>query len=124
MGVSASRLILVGLCFLFIVVSGLWLSRRGRPLHVGLSAVHKLFSLGAGIYLLVLVVQHSRANPLGAAALSATVATGLCFLVAVASGGFLSFEREMPVAILRVHQIIPALTILSSAATLYLVVAG
>jgi membrane protease YdiL (CAAX protease family) len=52
---------------------------------------------------------------------AAIVVTGLCFLVMVASGGFLSADKPMPVALLRVHQIGPALATLSSAATLYLV---
>jgi uncharacterized protein YneF (UPF0154 family) len=115
------RAIVMGLFFLFIFLSGIWLSRTGRPLNVGISTLHKLISLGAGIYLLATIRQQSRVVPLSATEWIAIVVTGLCFLGTVASGGFLSSDKPMPVAVLRVHQVVPVLTVLSSAATLYLV---
>jgi hypothetical protein len=115
------RAIVAGLFFLFIFLSGIWLSRTGRPLNVGISTVHKLIGLAAGIFLLVAVTQRYRVVPLGATEWIAIVVTGLCFLGVVVSGGLLSSEEPMPVAVLRVHQIVPVLTVLSTAATLYLV---
>jgi hypothetical protein len=88
---------------------------------VAISTVHKLISLAAGIFLLVTIYQRSRLVPLSAIEWIAIVVTGLCFLGTVASGGFLSSDKPMPAALLRVHQIVPVLTLLSSAATLYLV---
>jgi hypothetical protein len=118
---TTARAIVIGLFFLFIFLSGIWLSRAGRPLNVGISTLHKLISLGAGIYLLATIRQQSWVVPLSATEWSAIVVTGLCFLGTVASGGFLSAEKPMPVAVLRVHQVMPVLVVLSSAATLCLV---
>jgi hypothetical protein len=59
--------------------------------------------------------------PLNGSEWAAIVVTGLCFLGTVASGGFLSSDKPMPLAVLRVHQIVPVLTALSSGVTLYLV---
>jgi hypothetical protein len=115
------RAIVAGLFFLFIFLSGIWLSRTGRPLNVGISTVHKLISLAAGVFLLVTIHQRNRVIPLSTTEWIAIMATGLCFLVTVASGGFLSSNKPMPVAVLRVHQIVPVLTVLSTATTLYLV---
>jgi hypothetical protein len=115
------RAIIAGLSFVLIFLSGLWLSRTGRPLNVGISTVHKLISLAAGIYLLVTITQRNQVVPLNTTEWSAIVVTGLCFLVTVASGGFLSADKPMPVAVLRVHQVGSVLATLSSAATLYLV---
>ena len=42
------RAVVAGLFFLFVLLSGIWLSRKGRPLNVGISTVHKLISLAAG----------------------------------------------------------------------------
>jgi uncharacterized integral membrane protein len=114
------RAIVAGLFFLFIFLSGIWLSRTGRPLNVGISTVHKLISLAAGIFLLVIITQRSRLVPLSLTKWIAIVFNGLCFLGAVVSGGLLSSDKPMPVAVLRVHQIVPVLTLLSSGATLYL----
>ena len=114
----------VGLAFVLILLSGIWVSSSGRPLNVGISTVHKLISLAAGIYLLVTVYRQSKLSPLGPTEWIAVVVTGLCFLVMVASGGFLSSDTPRPVALLRVHQIVPALTVLSTGATLYLLLAA
>jgi hypothetical protein len=108
------------LFFLFVFLSGIWLSRTGRPLNVVISTIHKLVSLAAGIFLLVTIYQRSQVVPLNGIEWIAIVVTGLCFLAIVASGGLLSSEEPRPVAILRVHQIVPVLTVLSTGATLYL----
>jgi hypothetical protein len=115
------RAIVAGLFFLFIFLSGIWLSKRGRPLNVGISTVHKLIGLAAGVFLLVTVYQRSRVVPLSGIEWIAIVVTGLCFLVTVASGGFLSSDKPVPVALLQVHQIVPVLALLATGATLYLV---
>jgi hypothetical protein len=113
--------IVAGLFFLFIFLSGIWLSRTGRPLNVAISTVHKLISLAMGVFLLVTIYQRSQVIPLSATEWIAIVVTGLCFLGTVVSGGLLSSDKPMPVAVLRAHQILPVLTVLSTAATLYLV---
>jgi hypothetical protein len=117
---TTTRAVVAGLFFLFIFLSGIWLSRSGRPLNVAISTVHKLISLAAGIFILVTIHNRNGMVPLNATEWMAIVVTGLCFLVTVASGGFLSADKPMPVAVLRVHQIAPLLTALSSGATLYL----
>lgn len=117
---ATARAIVVGLFFLFIVLSGIWLSRTGRPLNVAISTVHKLISLAAGITLLVTVYQRNRIVPLSTTEWIAIVVTGLCFLGDVVSGGLLSSDKPRPAVILRVHQVVPVLTALSTAATLYL----
>ena len=115
------RAIVAGIFFLLIFGSGIWLSRTGRPLNVGISTLHKLISLAAGIFLLVTINQRNQVIPLSTTEWIAIVVTGLCFLGTVASGGFLSSDKPMPVAVLRAHQIVPILTLLSTATTLYLV---
>ena len=118
---TSIRAITAGVFFLFIFLSGIWLSRSGRPLNVAISTVHKLISLAGGIFLLMTIRQRHQAVPLNTAEWISIVVTGLCFLAVVASGGFLSSEKPMPVAVLRVHQIVPVLTALSSGVMLYLV---
>ena len=114
------RAIVVGLFFLFIFLSGIRLSRAGRPLNVGISTIHKLISLAAGVFLLVTIYQRNGAVPLSATEWTAIVVTGLCFAGTVASGGLLSSDKPMPVAVLRVHQVLPVLTMLATGVTLYL----
>lgn len=117
-----AKAIAIGLSFFLILLSGIWLSRSGRPLNVVISTLHKLISLAVGVYLLVIVFRQNRVVALGPAEWVAVVVTGLCFLAMAVSGGVLASGKPAPVAVLRIHQIVPALTALSTAATLYLLV--
>jgi uncharacterized membrane protein YhiD involved in acid resistance len=112
--------ITTGLGFLLIFVSGIWLGRAGRPLNVGISTVHKLISLAAAIFLLVTFYRAGQAAALDGGGLIAVVVTGSLFLGSGISGAILSTDRPMVAAVLRVHQVLPVLMVLSSAGTLFL----
>jgi uncharacterized membrane protein YhiD involved in acid resistance len=117
---ASTRAVVAALFFLFMFLSGLWLSRSGRPLNTGISTVHKLVSLAAGVFLIVSIHQLNRADPLDAAQWVAIVVTGLLFVGDVATGGVLSFEKPRPTAVLRLHQVFPVLTAVSTGVMLYL----
>ena len=114
------RVVGAGVFYLFIFLSGFWLSHSGKPYSVIILAIHKLISLAAIVLLGTTVYQINRAAKLSAIELLAVVVTGLLFLGTIVSGGLLSTGKTMPAAILRLHQITPYLTALSTAATLYL----
>ena len=116
-----ARVVIIGLSFVIVFLSGLWVSRKGRPLNVGLSTIHKLVSLATGVFLLVTVYQQGQIAPLNMAEWLAIVVTGVCFAAVVASGGILSSDKPRPIALLRVHQVMPVLTVVSTALMLYLV---
>jgi hypothetical protein len=118
--VDAISIIVAGLVFVVIFASGYWLNRAGKPYSVIVLTVHKLISLAAVIFLVVIMIQSNRAVALGAIELAAGVITGLFFLGLMATGGLLSSDKQMPTIVLRLHQIAPYLTVLSSAVTLYL----
>jgi hypothetical protein len=120
MNTTTMRVVSTGLFFLFIFVSGIWLSRSGRPLNGGILAVHKLVSVAAGVFLIITMVRLNRVAPLSATEWTAIVVTGLCFLGTVVSGGLLSIGKPMPAAILRAHQIMPVLVVISTTVSLYL----
>jgi hypothetical protein len=115
------RAVVAGVLLLLVFLTGIWQSRKGRPLNVGISTVHKLVGLAAGVLLLVIIYQRNRVVPLNATEWTAIVVTGLCFLGTVISGALLTSAEPRPPALLRVHQIVPVLTALSTGATLYLV---
>jgi hypothetical protein len=119
MNVTA-RATVAALFFLLIFLSGIGLSRMGRPLNVGISTLHKLISLAAGVFLLVTIYQRNLATPLNGLEWVLIVVTGLFFTGTVASGGILSTDRPVSVAALRAHQILPVLAAVSSGVLLYL----
>jgi hypothetical protein len=121
MGTTQLRAVGAGLFFLFIFLSGLWLSRSGKPLNVIILTIHKLISLAAVVFLVITIYQINQAVTLSAIGLTAGVVTGLFFLGTIMAGGLLSTGKPMPAAILTMHQITPVLTVFSTAVTLYLV---
>jgi heme A synthase len=113
-----------GLFFLFIFLLGYWLSNSGKPYNVIILTIHKLISVAAVVFLVVTIYQMNRVAKLNGVELTVSVITGLLFLSAIISGGLLSTNKPMPVAIVRMHQITPFLTVFCTAITLYLLLAA
>jgi hypothetical protein len=115
------KYIIAGLFLLFIILSGIWLSRTGRPLSVLILTLHKLISLGAVVFLAITVYRIHQAAPLTPLQLGISVLTLLFFITLFATGGLLSTTKTMPAVVLKIHQIMPILVVLSTSATLYLI---
>lgn len=107
------------LLFVVIVLSGFWLSRSGKPYNGLVLTIHKLISLAAVVLFVTTMVQSNRAGALSAPALIAGVVTGLFFLSLIGTGGLLSSKLQTPAVVSKLHQVAPYLTMLSTAATLY-----
>jgi hypothetical protein len=109
-----------GLSFLFIFLSGIWLSRSGKPLNNIILTIHKLISLAAAVFLVVTIYKINQVATLSTTGLVAALVTGLLFLGTGIAGGLLSTDKPVPAAISWMHRITPFLTVLSTAMTLYL----
>jgi hypothetical protein len=122
MGAELLRFIGAGAAFLLIFLAGYWLSRSGKPYSTIVFNVHKLVAVAAVVLLGVNVYRIHRAGTLNAIELSAAIVAGLFFLGTMATGGALSIPtgKPMPAIVHRLHQVTPYLTVLSTAATLYL----
>ncbi|MBN2556906.1 MAG: hypothetical protein JXA97_13290 [Anaerolineales bacterium] len=120
MSITQLKVLSAGLCFLFIFLSGFWLSRSGKPYGAILFNVHKLIAVAAFVYLFITVRQVQQVTPLSPVEIAACLAAGLFFLSTVISGGLVSIEKPMPAAISTMHRLLPYFTALSAAAALYL----
>jgi hypothetical protein len=123
MSPSPIRIAISALFFLFIFLSGFWLSRLGKPLNTALFTIHKLIALGAVVFLAVTIYNIQKTAPLSQAQMILSAAAALCFVATFATGGLLSVDKVMPVIVLRLHQVAPYLTLLSTSAALYLILA-
>ena len=115
-----NKFLITGVLFVFIGISGYWLSHIGRPIHMLLLNVHKLISLGALAYLVVTLYRIHQAAPLGPAGMAASVVSILLFIGLLVTGGLLSLAKTMPVIVTRIHHLVPYLTLISTTAALYL----
>lgn len=105
--------------FFLTLLSGSWLSHLGRPLNLVLSTLHKLLGLGAGIYLVVTLVQFGRSGPPGAGVIVAAVVTGLALLAGAATGAFLS-GRPPTAPLRRLHATASFVALLGAATLLWM----
>ena len=119
MSTIQSRVIGAGLFFLFILLSGFWLSHSGKPLNGLILTIHKLISVAAIVWLGVTVHRINQGAALGGMEWLAVIVSGLFFLGTIATGGLLSIEKTMPAVVLKLHQVTPYLTTLSTVATMY-----
>ena len=111
---------ILGLLFLFIFLTGYFLSRSGKPFNFLVLTIHKIITLAALVYLSSLFYQ----VPLNSLKIGVIAATGIFFVGAIITGGLLSTNKTMPAVVFRLHQITPWLTVLSTVAILFLLFGG
>jgi len=122
MNTNPMKVVSMGAGFLFIILSGYWLSRSGKPYSTIVFTVHKLVALAAIVLLGVTIYRINQAGALSAVEVLAAIVTGLFFLGTMGTGGALSIpsDKAMPAIVHKLHQVTPYLTVLSTAVTLYL----
>lgn len=103
-------------CFLVIFFAGFWLARVGKPYPVLVFTLHKLISLGVGVWLGVAAYRASRLAPLSGQTAAVLIAAGLCFAALLVSGGIISAGSSSPAAVRRIHQLAPYLALIASTA--------
>jgi hypothetical protein len=112
------------LLFVLIFVSGVLLSKWGKPYSFFLLTAHKLISIAAAAVLILILYRSHQAQGLNTTELTASVVTGTLFLITVASGGLLSSGNPMPSGVWTMHEVMPVATALFSGLTLYMLRVG
>ena len=114
------RIISVVLILVVVFALGVWLSRAGRPFNGLLLNLHKLIALGLAVYVAVTAYRAHQAASLSGTELAVVGVTGMLFLTSGILGGLVSLDKPPPTVLARLHLILPILTAVSTAATLYL----
>lgn len=123
MSPTQTKILIAALLFLFIFLSGYWLSRLGKPYPTLVLTLHKLIGIGTAVYLGLTVSRLHQVNPLTPFQWIALGALAFFALVTVVTGGLTSVEKTFPVIVSRTHQIGPYVTILSGSVFFYLLFA-
>ena len=110
----------VGIFFLFIFLSGFWLSRSGKPYSTLIFTIYKLIGLAAGAFLVMTVYRVYKIEAFHPDQIVAVSITVVLFILTIVAGGLLSIEKPMPLVITIMHRALPYLTALSTGGTLYL----
>lgn len=120
MSTNPLTVLITALLFILVFALGFVLQRQGRPHHVLLLTAHKLLALAALILMTLTVIGINRATPLATAALVAAAATGVCFIVAIVSGGLVSTDKPASPIALLLHRVTPFVTVAGAVATYFL----
>jgi heme A synthase len=81
--------------------------------------IHKLFSLGVIVYLVMAILHISKMAPLSKVELITCIVTALLFLGAVITGSLLNAVKNLPALTQALHKVLSVLTFLSTAATFF-----
>lgn len=129
MNIIQTRVLISGLFFLFIFLSGFLLSYAGKPHNQVYFNLHKLIGLAAGIFLIITVLRIRQVNGLGTFQILAITITALIFIMLVAAGGLIGIEatgglqnasQSLISIFTTLHRVLPYLALVSTAATFYL----
>lgn len=116
---ASSKIIYCGLGFVLTLISGVVLSNFGRPLNSAIFGVHKIIAVGTIILLGMNIRTLYRLVDVQTLNQILIVVTGLLLLALVVSGALLSFDKLAVPAVLRIHQVLPLLTLAFSVLTVY-----
>jgi hypothetical protein len=120
----AASFIIPGVLSLFVLVSGILLTGRGRPYPTALFTLHKLLALAATVTASLRLASLVKDHPVGALATGLMVLAGLCVVLLFASGALLSLER-LPSPVFRIiHTIVPGVLVSALILLIYLVSMG
>jgi len=115
-----SKLIISGILFFFLLVSGMWLSLLGRPLNMILFNVHKIIAIAVIVVLAFFILKLIKNMNLQPLELWFLVLSGIFLILAFASGAILSFEGLVNNFTRMVHKLMPYLAVVSMTITVLL----
>lgn len=123
------KIMITGLFFAFVFLFGFWLSRSGKPYNSLIFNIHKLIALALGVFLIATVYRAYQTAPFSPVDIIVIAVTVIIFISLVVAGGLLSIEaagdlqnlnQSVSIAISVIHKGLPYFAVLSTAATLYL----
>ncbi len=116
---TSVRFIVPGVIFLFTLASGFWLSLAGKPLNGAIFNVHKLNALAAVVLIVIQLVRGLKGVQIQALIIGLLLLAALCVLVLFATGALMSIGRVDYLLLRTVHNIAPAVLVLTMGAAVY-----
>jgi hypothetical protein len=115
-----SKLIVTGILFLLTIVSGVWLSKTGKPYKMSIVTAHRLISIATLVVAALAVFQIQKGIALNAMSIVLICVSAILFIALIVSGGILTRpDTETIQPVLLLHRVLPVITLLISAFTFY-----
>ena len=117
-----SKIIISGILILLLLVSGMWLSLLGRPLNTIVFSLHKIVAIAAVVLVILAVLNLTKGIDLRVPETWGIILSGLFLLLALVSGGLLSFESLVNNFTRMIHKLTPYLFVASIILTVVLLI--
>lgn len=112
------------LAFLLTLLSGVWLSRSGKPLKAGIFNLHKLIALAAVVLAATQVYGVLKSTTTDPAIIALLIVAALCIVALFATGALMSIDKPGYSRLLFVHRLAIVLSLLLWPAVLLLMSGG
>jgi hypothetical protein len=116
---TASRFSIPGIVFVLTLVSGVWLSRSGKPLNTGIFTVHKLIALGAVVATAIQTYHALKGGEIQAILSALIVLIGLSVVALFVTGALMSANKPAYNILLFIHKVSAVLALVAGAVTIY-----
>ena len=101
------RIGIICLSFILMIISGIWLSKNGKPYHTAVFAVHKLSALLMVIFAIVLILDLKKNRGITNFEWILFIFSGIFILISFITGALMSFDRPAKAIISITHKIMP-----------------
>jgi hypothetical protein len=105
--------VFIALILLAVLLSGIVLSRKGRPLHAIIFGAHKIVSVALLIWLGILLFNYFKSIGFQLSDQAAPLVLAASFVLAFVSGALLSIDKIQNSFFLWMHRIASALIVIS-----------
>ena len=118
---SITKLVIIGLLFLFTIGTGIWLSNSGRPLNNILFNIHKLIALISVIYTVVIIRNIIKNMDVKSLIIVLIIFSALFIIALFVTGALLSPGKPANDLLLIIHNISMVLLVISIIAMFYFI---
>ena len=117
-----NRFILPCILLVFSIITGFWLSKKGRPLNNAVFSLHKIIAVAAIVFIAMQIYREWKGGGLHDFAFLSIIATGFLFFIVLVSGAFLSFDKFANIVLRIIHRFAAILFTAGVAFAIYMLI--
>ncbi|MBN1117341.1 MAG: hypothetical protein JXA77_09070 [Bacteroidales bacterium] len=114
------KFVLTGVLYILILLSGIWLSRTGKPYNSGIFTIHKLFVLGTLIFLGITLFKGFQFSEASSLLKLCLVLSCFLLITVFVTGAVISIVEEPFLPVLWTHRVVPYISLIILSVTLVL----
>lgn len=107
MNTITTRMIAIGALYLLMILTGIWLTKKGKPYSPLAVNLHKFITLAMLVLAVIQVISLNKTNGISGLVWVAVIIAAILFLMEMVSGGIISASKEEKVTVVKSHKIVP-----------------